>query len=226
MRETTTPHFKWTPKAFGILAFWCGVVPYTMLYYVHEEVVCSIITIVVWMNFLRFKEATQLLLHISKYSRRSLSRTPKGPTEKFDILKVRDNERRLDLCYKMFFFIQGDQNNKQLLYFFRKANMKQKEKKPSFSPFPTCQHANRTLFHPESPASRLTVYSFKKIFFYYFPMIMYILWIRKRKKNEVTFRFSLFMIIKSRESWSKIYSLFVFNNFYVFLGLLFWAVVV
>ena len=39
MRETTTPHFKWTPKAFGILAFWCGVVPYTMLYYVHEEVV-------------------------------------------------------------------------------------------------------------------------------------------------------------------------------------------
>jgi len=39
MRETTTPHFKWTPKTFGLLAFWCGVVPYTMLYYVHEEVV-------------------------------------------------------------------------------------------------------------------------------------------------------------------------------------------
>ena len=40
MRETTTPHFKWTPKSFGLIAFWCGVVPYTMMHYVHQEVVC------------------------------------------------------------------------------------------------------------------------------------------------------------------------------------------
>eukprot|EP00111_Clytia_hemisphaerica_P002894 TCONS_00008186-protein len=38
MRETTTPHFKWTPKSFGLIAFWCGVVPYAMMHYVHQEV--------------------------------------------------------------------------------------------------------------------------------------------------------------------------------------------
>ncbi|XP_057307389.1 uncharacterized protein LOC130645420 [Hydractinia symbiolongicarpus] len=38
MRETTTKHFKWTPKTFGLIVFWAGILPTSLYYFIKEEI--------------------------------------------------------------------------------------------------------------------------------------------------------------------------------------------
>lgn len=39
MRETTTPHFKWTPKTVAMAIFWMGVVPGSLYKIIKDDVV-------------------------------------------------------------------------------------------------------------------------------------------------------------------------------------------
>ena len=39
IRETTTPHFKWTPKTVAMAIFWLGVVPGSLYKIVKDDVV-------------------------------------------------------------------------------------------------------------------------------------------------------------------------------------------